>query len=46
MANDLTQNKILQGLDWAYEKATTRSVGLDSAEDLADLVAFMRSLAQ
>lgn len=36
MAEKLTQNKILQVLDWGYEKATSGGVpGMDTAQELA-----------
>lgn len=35
MANELSEGKIMQALDWAYNKAITGVVGLDSAEELA-----------
>ena len=36
MANELTQNKIMQVLDWAYEKSINGVPGVDSAIDLAN----------
>ncbi|MRV73570.1 EcsC family protein [Duganella sp. FT92W] len=36
MANDLTHAKIMQALDWAYEKAVNGVAGLDSAEEMAN----------
>ena len=36
MANELTENKIMQALDWAYEKAVNGVAGLDSATELAE----------
>jgi len=36
MANDLTENKIMQALDWAYDKAVNGVPGLDSAQELAN----------
>lgn len=36
MANDLTHAKIMQALDWAYEKAINGVAGLDSAEEMAN----------
>lgn len=36
MANELTESKIMQALDWAYEKAVNGVAGLDSAIELAD----------
>ncbi|HEY4530675.1 MAG TPA: EcsC family protein [Luteimonas sp.] len=33
---ELTQNSIMQALDWAYEKAVGGVAGLDSASDIAD----------
>lgn len=35
MANDLTENKIMQVLDWTYDKAVNGVGGLDSAGELA-----------
>lgn len=35
MANDLTPNKILQAINWAYDKAVDGVAGLDSAEEMA-----------
>ena len=35
MANELTDSKIMQALDWAYDKAVNGVPGLDSAEELA-----------
>ncbi len=35
MTNNLTQEKIMQALDWAYEKAVDGVPGLGSAEELA-----------
>lgn len=35
MANDLTESKIMQVLDWSYDKAINGVVGLDSAIELA-----------
>lgn len=35
MANELNESKIMQTIDWAYEKATNGVVGLDSASELA-----------
>lgn len=35
MANELTQSKIMNALDWAYEKAVNGVPGLDSAEEMA-----------
>lgn len=35
MENEITESKISQALDWAYEKAINGVVGLDSASDLA-----------
>lgn len=35
MANELTQGKIMQALDWAYEKAVAGVPGLDSADEMA-----------
>ena len=35
MANDLTESKIMQALDWAYDKAINGVAGLDSASELA-----------
>lgn len=36
MANDLTQGKIMQALDWAYDKAINGVPGLDSAGEMAE----------
>jgi len=36
MAKELTESKILQTLDWAYEKAINGVPGLDSAQELAN----------
>ncbi len=36
MANDLTESKIMQALDWAYEKAINGVAGLDSAIEMAE----------
>lgn len=36
MANDLSESKIMQALDWAYEKAVIGMPGLDSAIELAE----------
>jgi len=35
MSNEMTESKILQVLDWAYEKAVNGVSGLDSASELA-----------
>lgn len=35
MANDLTESKMMQVLDWAYDKAVNGVAGLDSASELA-----------
>ena len=35
MANDLTESKIMQALDWAYDKAIDGVAGLDSASEMA-----------
>ena len=35
MATDLTESKIMQALDWAYDKAVNGVAGLDSASELA-----------
>lgn len=35
MAEELTQGKIMQALDWAYEKAINGVPGLDSADEMA-----------
>jgi hypothetical protein len=35
VANDMTQGKIMQALDWAYDKAINGVPGLDSAEEMA-----------
>lgn len=35
MANDLTESKIMQVLDWAYDKSINGVAGLDSASELA-----------
>jgi hypothetical protein len=36
MGKKLTESKIMQTLDWAYEKAVDGAPGLDSASELAD----------
>lgn len=36
MANDLSTNKIMQALNWTYDKAINGVAGLDSAEDMAN----------
>ncbi|NHN78783.1 EcsC family protein [Azotobacter chroococcum] len=36
MANNLTESKIMQALDWAYDKAINGVTGLDSASELAE----------
>ncbi|MEG1160310.1 MAG: EcsC family protein [Acidaminococcaceae bacterium] len=36
MANNLTENKIMDVLNWSYDKAVQGVAGLDSAYDLAD----------
>lgn len=36
MANELTQGKIMDALDWAYNKAVTGAPGFDSAEEMAE----------
>lgn len=36
MANDLNENKVMDLLNWSYEKAVKGGVGLDSAYDLAE----------
>lgn len=36
MAKNLTENKVMQALDWAYDKAVNGTPGLDSAFELAD----------
>lgn len=36
MGQSLTESKIMQALDWAYDKAVNGVSGLDFAEDLAD----------
>ena len=36
MSEELSQNKIMQALDWAYEKAVNGVPGLDSASELAE----------
>lgn len=35
MSNELTESKIMQALDWAYDKAINGVTGLDSASELA-----------
>jgi hypothetical protein len=35
VANDLTESKMMQVLDWAYDKAVNGVAGLDSASELA-----------
>jgi hypothetical protein len=36
MANELTESRIMQALDWAYDKAVCGVPGLDSAQELAE----------
>lgn len=36
MSDGLTESKIKQALEWAYEKAVNGVPGLDSAEELAN----------
>lgn len=36
MSNELSESKIMQALDWAYDKAINGVSGLDSASELAD----------
>jgi len=36
VANELSESKIMQALDWAYEKAVNGVAGLDSAIELAE----------
>ncbi|MBF0752194.1 MULTISPECIES: EcsC family protein [unclassified Pasteurella] len=36
MKNEITESKMLQVLDWAYEKSTHGIMGLDSAQELAE----------
>jgi uncharacterized protein (DUF697 family) len=36
MANDLSENKIIQALNWTYHQAINGVAGLDSAEDMAN----------
>jgi len=36
MANELSDSKIIQALNWTYEKAVNGVAGLDSAEDMAN----------
>lgn len=36
VANDLTHGKVMQALDWAYDKAVNGVPGLDSAGEMAD----------
>jgi uncharacterized protein (DUF697 family) len=36
MSKEITQSKLMQALDWAYEKAINGVAGLDSAQDLAE----------
>lgn len=36
MANELTERKIMQALDWAYDKAVNGVPGLDSAQEMAE----------
>ncbi|EGQ9846150.1 EcsC family protein [Vibrio cholerae] len=35
VSNELTESKIMQALDWAYDKAINGVAGLDSAQELA-----------
>ncbi|MGL4749783.1 MAG: EcsC family protein [Shewanella sp.] len=36
MSNELSESKVMQALDWAYDKAINGVSGLDSASELAD----------
>jgi len=36
MANELSESKIIQALNWTYDKAVNGVAGLDSAEDMAN----------
>lgn len=36
MAKDFTESKIMQALDWAYDKAVNGVPGLDSAQEMAE----------
>lgn len=36
MANDITESKIMQVLDWTYDKAVNGVAGLDSAQEMAE----------
>jgi 4-diphosphocytidyl-2C-methyl-D-erythritol kinase len=36
MSNELSESKIMQALDWAYEKAVNGATGLDSAAEMAN----------
>jgi hypothetical protein len=36
MANDLTESKIMEILDWTYDKAVNGAPGLDSAQEMAE----------
>lgn len=36
MSTDLSESKIMQALDWAYDKAVNGVTGLDSASELAE----------
>ena len=35
MADDLTESKIMQALDWTYDKAVNGVAGIDSASEMA-----------
>jgi len=36
MTTELTESKIIQALDWSYEKAINGVTGVDSAIEMAD----------
>ena len=37
MSNELTESKIMQALDWAYDKSINGISGLDSATELGKM---------
>ena len=36
MGKELSESKVMQALDWAYDKAINGIAGLDSASELAE----------
>ncbi|SJM89906.1 conserved hypothetical protein [Crenothrix polyspora] len=36
MANELSESKLMQALNWTYEQAVKGGAGFDSAEDMAN----------